>query len=355
MVDVRSLRLFVPRQLRALPADLAGAVVVTVAVNVAVLVPLIRETPLRIPLGLAFVLFVPGYVLVAALFPERGDRPTEAAGGTTDQPFHTTATGSGIGGAERVVLSVGVSLVVVPLIALLLTLSPWGLHTAPFVIGVSAVTLFGAAAATARRWAVPDADRFRVPYRTWLATLRARLLEPDTRGDAALNVLLVASVLLAAGAVGYAVAVPQDGDSYSEVALLTETEDGDLEFVDGDHPLELEGNESDALVLRIDNHEHRTAAYTVVVVEQEAEVTDEGVVVHEQREIDRFETALEHEEIWLLEHDVEPTATGDDARLAWLVYPGDVPDDPSTENAPYAVDRWVEPAAGDEPEDDVDT
>jgi len=66
----------------------------------AVLVPLVEFSSgaLRIALGLVFVLFSPGYTLIAALFPRKSD----------------------IGGIERVALSFGLSIAVVPLIGLAL-------------------------------------------------------------------------------------------------------------------------------------------------------------------------------------------------------------------------------------------
>lgn len=335
MVDVWTLRAFVPRRLRSLPADLAGSVAVTVAVVVSVLAPVIRETPLRVPLALAFVLFVPGYVVVAALFPGRPPRRAEDAG-------RAAGAESGISGAERVAFSVGVSLATVPFVGLLATVTPWGLTATTFVVGVSALTLAVIPVAASRRRRLPESDRLRLPYRTWFVAVRTRLLEPETRGDAALTVALAASVLLAAATVGYAVAVPQEA-SYSSVALLTEDDAGELEFVDGDRPIASDAN--DGVVLRLENHEHRTTVYTVVVVEQAAEATDDGTVVHEQREIERFETGLDHGDTWTHEHDPEPTIDDDTVRIAWLVYlDGDVPEEPSTENAPYAVDRWLEPA-----------
>ncbi|MCK4222104.1 MAG: DUF1616 domain-containing protein, partial [Dehalococcoidia bacterium] len=54
--------------------------------------------PLRIVLGLPFLLFSPGYALIAALFPKKGS----------------------LDGIERIALSFGLSIAVVPLIGLIL-------------------------------------------------------------------------------------------------------------------------------------------------------------------------------------------------------------------------------------------
>ncbi len=74
-MDGASLRLLLPRQLRELPADLAAVFVLVLVTNLAVLLPVVRQTPLRIVFGLPFVLFLPGYAFIAALFPEAGSGP----------------------------------------------------------------------------------------------------------------------------------------------------------------------------------------------------------------------------------------------------------------------------------------
>jgi uncharacterized membrane protein len=51
----RTAWLLLPRQLRELPADLAATTLFVVAVNLAVFAPVINATPLRVVLGLPFV------------------------------------------------------------------------------------------------------------------------------------------------------------------------------------------------------------------------------------------------------------------------------------------------------------
>ena len=76
------------------------------------LVPLALLTSgaLRIVLGLAFVLFFPGYTLIAALFPGK----------------------DALDSIERLALSFGLSIAVVPLIGLILNLYPLGHSPLPY-------------------------------------------------------------------------------------------------------------------------------------------------------------------------------------------------------------------------------
>ena len=96
--------------------DLALAVAWALATTLIVLLAPFAE-PARIGLGLVFVLFLPGYVLVAALYPRKDDLDL----------------------VERVALSLGLSIAVVPLIGLGLNYSPWGIRLNPIL---AFVTLF---------------------------------------------------------------------------------------------------------------------------------------------------------------------------------------------------------------------
>ncbi len=94
---------------------------------------------LRWILGLVFVLFIPGYVTVEALFPK----------------------GRELDGIERFALSVGLSLALVPLVGLLLNFTPWGIRLTPIVISLTILTVGLALVGLGRRFAV-SAERLRI-------------------------------------------------------------------------------------------------------------------------------------------------------------------------------------------------
>ncbi|UTF54838.1 DUF1616 domain-containing protein [Natronosalvus rutilus] len=352
----RSLWLLLPKQIRHLPADLAAMLVVTVLVNVAVFTPGLRETPLRVPLGLAFVLFVPGYVFIAALFPEAGESPTDSDAAT--EPGHDSEAQTespslgvvdtvrdGIDGIERIALSFGLSIAIVPLIGLVLNFTPWGIRLAPIMVAVTGFVLISTAVGAVRRWQLPAEERFAVPYRAWYQAGRTELLEPETRIDGALNVVLVLSILLAVGSVGFAVLVPPDGERFSAIYLLTEDDDGEL--VADDYPTELVEGESGELVFGVDNDEHRTVEYTVVVVEQRVETQGNETVVTEQRELSRHHQELAHNDSWHQPYELQPTMVGEDIRVVWLLFPDEAPTEPSMNDTEYTVHLWVDVAEAD--------
>jgi len=81
----------------------------------------------RYVLGSIFVLFLPGYSLIKALFPEKE-----------------------LDNIERVALSIGMSLALVPITGLILNYTPWGIRTTPVTLSLLFLTTIFATAAIIR-------------------------------------------------------------------------------------------------------------------------------------------------------------------------------------------------------------
>lgn len=339
MTDRQDWRLLVPQPVRRLPADLAGVVVLVVCTAIVVFVPVVNETPLRVVFGLPFVLFVPGYAFVAALFPEAGPA-TGTETPTDESETRGTVDGRGIDGIERVALSFGLSIAIVPLIGLVLNFTPWGIRLGPIMVAVAGLTLAFVAVGAYRRHQLPVDERFRVPYREWIAAAREEVFEPETRTDAALNVLLVVSILLATASVGYAVMVPKQGEAFTELYVVTEGEDGEL--VAAGYPTTMTVGESSPLVVGVGNHEHHPMNYTVVVALQRARIVDNETRVSESQVLTRLRTGqVAANGTWQRSLDVTPTMTGTHLRLAILLYRGSPPTDVGVETAYRWNALWV--------------
>lgn len=93
---------------------------------------------LRISLTFIFVLLAPGYALTALLFPKRDD----------------------IDAVERVVLSIGLSIASVSLVALVLNYTVWGISVVPMTFGLSVLCLVALGAAMLRRRFTVSTQRF---------------------------------------------------------------------------------------------------------------------------------------------------------------------------------------------------
>jgi len=81
----------------------------------------------RYVLGSIFVLWLPGYTLIKALFPAKE-----------------------LDNIERAALSIGMSLAIVPIAGLLLNYTPWGIRVTPVTISLLALTITFATAAIMR-------------------------------------------------------------------------------------------------------------------------------------------------------------------------------------------------------------
>jgi hypothetical protein len=92
----------------------------------------------RIILGLPFILFFPGYMLICALFPRKTDLDL----------------------VERLALSLGLSIAVTSLIGLALTYTPFGIRLYPVTFSVFSFALLMSAVGVYRRRRIPLGDSF---------------------------------------------------------------------------------------------------------------------------------------------------------------------------------------------------
>ena len=90
---------------------------------------------LRYVLVSVFILWLPGYTFIKALFPTKVPIPTSS---------------KELDNIERVALSIGMSIVLVPIVGLLLNYTPFGIRLVPVTLSLSALALTFAIAAIIR-------------------------------------------------------------------------------------------------------------------------------------------------------------------------------------------------------------
>jgi len=91
----------------------------------------------RYALGTFFVLWLPGYAFMRALFPQQPEAKTD------EKDMDTI---------ERAALSIGISLALVPMVGLLLNYTPWGINLTPIILSLVALTVVFAVAAVLREY-----------------------------------------------------------------------------------------------------------------------------------------------------------------------------------------------------------
>jgi hypothetical protein len=94
----------------------------------------------RYILAAVFVLYLPGYTFIRALFPK----------------LQTTKNSKGqLDFIERLALSIGLSLCLIPIIGLLLNYTPWGIRLTPIVVSLLVTTLVFSTIAVVREHQFP--------------------------------------------------------------------------------------------------------------------------------------------------------------------------------------------------------
>ncbi|GGL55897.1 DUF1616 domain-containing protein [Halocalculus aciditolerans] len=310
------------------PVDLV--VVALLAVAVAALT--VADAPWRGPVRAALAVvgfFLPGYALVAALFP-RGPVGDREASPVDIERVHY------LDGFTRAVLAGALALVVSPLLGIAADLAGGSITTGPVIGVLVGFTLVACAVAAVRRRRLPPADRYR-PGARWAATLRRLVRNPD-RETVAGVVVALAVVIAAGGVVSAAVSQPS-GEQFSELSIVTASESGQLTAAN--YPENLTLGEPATVRLGVENHEGQTVEYTVVVVLQRLDGPPRDATVTETATLDRFALTVADGATDRRDVTVQPTMTGKNLRLAYLLYVDAPPDQPTPENADREAHVWV--------------
>lgn len=302
-----------------------GALALTHAV-----VQLAPATPVRVLVVLAVLLFVPGYAFTTAAFPATR-RPRTAPADST------TASGpAGITVVERLALSFGLSVALLPLYGLVLQVTVENFAVEPLLGLLTVVVPILLVVGTIRRVRTPVARRYVVPLREWLSTVRSTVSAGRTR-DTVVNVALVVAVIASMSTLTFALVAPQDGSHFTEVSLLAQQPSGD--FAGSNYPTTFTEGEGQSLMLHVQNKEERAVVYTVVIQQQRVDTDGQ---VRQSVELDRFNRRVERNQEWYAEHELAPTMAGEDIRVTYLVYRDTVPAKPTLENAYRSLTLWVD-------------
>ena len=320
---------------KGLSLDLVGVLVVTFVVWGFVLFGA-AHNPLQLLLGILFVVFLPGYALVALLFPSRSNGSHGLSRIRSRRELPQTITLM-----ERIVLSVGMSVILVPFLGIVAHFAGWGLAAETLVALIGGLTAMLSIAAIAMRFQLPPDQRFGIGSFGPVRRLRAWILIPNDRRDLALNLFIVVGIGLAVVGVGAAAVMTSNGEQYTEFYLLGADEDAEDRIADG-YPDELTVGESGTVEVGVVNREGGTRTYTVVEQIQRVDDTGERTEVVEREETDRFELTVSHGETVEETATVEPRIRGDDVRIVYLLYVDEPPEVPDVDSAYRTTHVWID-------------
>lgn len=263
-------------------------------------VPVLNETPVRVLLALPLVLFIPGYALIAALFP-------------TDEDLDLI---------ERIALSFGLSIAVVPLIGLGLNYTPWGIRLDPIVISLSLFTIIMVLIAQGRRAMTDPDDRYRFPADEIMAGIREEFFPNEgNRTDKILSIVLLISIIAAIGTTIFVIAFPKEGEKFTEFYILGEKR------MAADYPDRMIIGEEYPMYIGVGNHEYRNISYTIEVHQMAMETDESGNISYITRMnmTDRLSVAVPHNETVTLPYNLSAADIGYN-RIEFLLFNESVPD-----------------------------
>lgn len=321
---------------RRYPLDLAGCTGLA-AVCWYVVQSLPAGSRLRIAFALPLLCFLPGFAVGATLFPGSAERIRSEQG----RPSRV----GGISILERFALAFALSLVVLPGIVLCLGATSLELAPATATTAIAGFTVASAQVAAWRRWQLPTTERFVARPGRWLAGLTAD--SDDARATVSVVVLL-ATICLAGGLLGFAIATPTAGAEYSELALYGEDENGTQTV--GAVPSGIEPGGEIPLAVEITNEHREHRNYTVVLQEQnvtDGTVTDRRTVEHIEYELGAGGSARGESTV------IPDAALGETVRIVALMYDTDrgaVPESPTMDSADDYV--YFHTTITEDPDDD---
>jgi uncharacterized membrane protein len=290
---------FVPTKI---PRDLLACVLWLAAALATIYLPYLNESFLRVLFGVPLVLFVPGYALIAALFPAAKD----------------------LDGIERVALSFGLSIAIVPLVGLALNYTPWGIRLDPIVTCLALLTVALCLAAQFRRVQLPENERFTVPFQKIQQALVEEFFhKPESsRTDQILSVILLVAIIAAVLTTAYVIIVPKEGEKFTEFFILGNNQKA------ADYPTTMLTGSNNSLFIGIGNHEYRTVNYTVETYFMNMTFNEATNVttLNSMTPLDRFTVSIPDNQTVITPY-YFTAGTPDDNRLEFLLFNETVPDD----------------------------
>ena len=262
--------------------DLQIVAMIIILTALFVLLPPLNTSPVRTILGIPMVLFLPGYALIAALFPRKND----------------------LDGIERLALSFGLSIAVVPLIGLGLNFTPFGIRLVPILISISVFTLAMLLIAYLRRSKMSEEEGFEVQFSYLYSSLKSEIFSSKKGVDRILTIILILSIAASIIMLIYVIVTPKQGEKFTEFYIL-----GDNGKADS-YPTRLEAGNTSSVIVGITNQEYVLTNYTLNIS-------------LDNDTLNTMQVRLMHNSTWEEKVLFTPEKTGDNLKLEFLLYKED--------------------------------
>ncbi len=250
-----------------------------------ILIPIVLldlNSIIRIILGLPFILFIPGYLLIFALFPGKKEIDT----------------------IERIALAFGLSIAVVPLIGLILNYTPAGIRLESILLSIFLFNIITGTIAYLRWKKTKSKLRF-------IVKVNLSFLKTKGKFDQALTIILVALIISSIILLAYLIVYPKTGERFTELYILGETGKA------SDYPTVLGKGEIANITIGVANHEYKNINYTIEawLINQTSEINEQGdfiTTINHMWFYNKSEVTLNHKNVdiessWQAQHEEKLT------------------------------------------------
>jgi uncharacterized membrane protein len=188
---------------------------------------------IRIVFAIPLIIFIPGYLLVSVLFP-------------------TKKTDKGIDTIERIALSLGLSIAVLPLMGVVLNYTIWGITINSIVLSLG-IFIFIIGVLAWYRWIrTPASTRYELK-------INMSLPKDETKLDKSLTAALIIFIIITASLLIFTIFSPRQGERFTEFYILGPTHHA------SDYPMNLSTGENATVILGVINHENAFRYYSIEI------------------------------------------------------------------------------------------
>lgn len=231
-------------------SDIIFVILLTFLCMIFVITPLLNENPIKIIFELFLILFLPGYSLMALIFPKKDD----------------------LGIVERIALSFGLSVVLFPLMIFILNYTPFGINPIPIILTISAFIIILSIFTYIRRLKFPSEELFKVEFHKIFKKF-TKYLRGASQTEKFLSIILIISIVIAIPMTALVITKPKNSEKFTEFYILGSNGKAN------NYPTSLTVGQTGNVIINIINHEHTTTNYNLIVKLNNKTIKDENITV----------------------------------------------------------------------------
>lgn len=210
-----------------------------------IIVPPLSDTPISDLMTVPLILFIPGYVLTAVLYPKRDD----------------------LNAVERFALSFGFSIAAAPIFGLFFYFTS-GIELTSILITLCLSTEALIIIAAYRLGRLPDNERFSCPFHAIFVNIADEFSINRSKADMISTGVLIFFMVLAAGMMYFVITTPGIGERFTEFYILGPGGKAD------NYTYDLKYNSPAKILVGVTNHEYISINYTIQVALEKDILTD---------------------------------------------------------------------------------